>query len=104
MKHTTMFVGLALLSLTAVTGCKSKYEKFADEICACKDEKCFKDTGDKNKDELGGKMKDMEEKMKSLSETDKKAFEKGFKCMMDFAFSSMDKGGDKGKADKKDEK
>lgn len=83
MKHTLVLVALSLVS---VVGCKSNYEKFADDICACKDEACFKSTGDKYKDTLGdGKLKDMDEKMKSLSEADKKAFERGMKCAIDFA-------------------
>lgn len=77
---------VALVCLPLLVGCKSNYEKFADDICACKDEACFKATGDKYKDTLGdGKLKDMEEKMKALSETDKKAFERGMKCAIDFA-------------------
>jgi hypothetical protein len=88
MKQLTTFVGLALLSLSALAGCKSNYEKFADETCACKDEKCFKDTADKYKDALGGgKMKDMEAKMATLGEADKKAFERGLECAIKFAMS-----------------
>lgn len=83
MKLGISFVALALVSLV---GCKSNYEKFGDEMCACKDEACFKSTGDKYKDTLGsGKLKDLDEKMKSLGEADRKAFERGMKCAIDFA-------------------
>lgn len=92
---------LVLPSTLAIVGCKSDYEKYADDACACKDAACLKEIGEKHKGLLGGdktSLKDLDEKLKALPEKDRKAFERGFECTMKIAFG--DKGGDKEEAKK----
>lgn len=92
-------------SMLAITGCKSEYEKYADESCACKDADCIKKVSEAHKGMLGGEkttLKELDAKLKELPEKDKKAFERGFECAMKIAFADV-KGGDK-KEDKKDDK
>lgn len=79
----------AIFALTALAGCKSDYEKYADDSCACKDTNCLKGVSEKYKALFGEKtkLKDMEEKMKSLPESDQKAFGRGMECMMKTAMA-----------------
>ena len=86
--HVPALFAIVLPSMLAIAGCKSNYEKFADDTCACKDAKCVKEVGDKHKDLLGGEkttMKELEAKLAALPEKDKKAFERGFECAMKVA-------------------
>lgn len=94
----------AITSMLAITGCKSEYEKYADEACACKDADCVKKVGESHKGMLGGEktsLKDLEAKLNALPEKDKKAFERGFECTMKIALGDMKKD-DKIKEDKKE--
>lgn len=81
---------VVLPSMLAITGCKSQYEKYADESCACKDSACVKEVSEKHKDMLGGEktsLKELDAKIAALPEKDKKAFERGFECMMKIAMA-----------------
>jgi hypothetical protein len=80
----------ALFALTSLIGCKSDYEKYADDSCGCKDTKCLKEVSEKYKSLLGGektKLKDLEEKLKALPESDQKAFGRGMECTMKIAMA-----------------
>ncbi|NUP12527.1 MAG: hypothetical protein HOW73_41310 [Polyangiaceae bacterium] len=80
-RTTLLFVGV-LVSIAA-TGCKSDLEKYADDVCACKDEKCFKEVEEKYKDKLGDKTK-----LKNIDELpakDKEAIGKALKCVLEQA-------------------
>jgi hypothetical protein len=73
-------LGSVLALAVAMTGCKSEAEKFADEICACKDSDCMekvvKALMEKHKDDKDdAKQKD--------SDADKKASERAQACMKD---------------------
>jgi hypothetical protein len=94
MKLRSALFALAVPALLAVVGCKSQYEKFADESCACKDSACIKEVGEKHKGLLGGEKTSLEEadkKLKALPEKDQEAFKRGFKCTMDIALADMKK-------------
>jgi hypothetical protein len=102
MKYRVLALFCLALPAVALAGCKSDYEKFADDACACKDDKCMKDVSEKYKGLLGGEkatLKEMDEKMKALSDKDKTAFSKGFECVVKVAM-----GGDDKKDDKKEDK
>lgn len=95
----TLFA-IVLPAALFITGCKSEYEKYADESCACKDTACMKEVSEKHKTMLGGEktsLKELEAKVNALPEKDKKAFERGFECMMKVAMSegAKEKGSDK---------
>jgi hypothetical protein len=105
--HVPALFLVVLPALVAITGCKSEYEKYADESCACKDAACVKEVGEKHKGMLGGEkstLKEMDAKLAALPEKDKKAFERGFECAMKIAMSES-KTDDKAieKAEKKSE-
>lgn len=102
----TALFAIALPSLLAVAGCKSEYEKYADESCACKDSACVKEVSEKHKNMLGGEktsLKDLDAKIKALPEKDQKEFQRGFECMMKIAMADAkdSKGGETAK-DKKE--
>jgi hypothetical protein len=80
MKIRTVLAAVVVPSLFALVGCKSPYEKFADDACACKDEACLKGLGEKHKDIAGGSMKDVDAKRASLSDKDKEALDRGIAC------------------------
>jgi hypothetical protein len=101
----TALLAIVIPSALFVVGCKSEYEKYADEACACQDQACIKTVSENHKGMLGGEktsLKELDAKLNALPEKDKKAFEKGFECMMKIAMKDMDKG-DKAK-DKDTEK
>jgi hypothetical protein len=97
---------VVLPSMFAIAGCKSQYEKYADESCACKDAACIKAVSESHKDMLGGEktsLKELDAKINALPEKDKKEFQRGFECMMKIAMADAPKDQPKEEAAKKKE-
>jgi hypothetical protein len=88
-KLNATILATAVFALTALAGCKSDYEKYADDSCGCKDTKCLQGVSEKYKSLFGEKtkLKDLEEKLKTLPESDQKAFGRGMECTMKIAMA-----------------
>lgn len=77
MKKVFLLAALVVGSL-AMTGCKSEIEKYADDLCNCKDKKCV-DELDKAMEEKH-KGEDKAEALKNLTDKDKAAIAKAMDC------------------------
>ena len=74
-----LFVLAALVvGSLALTGCKSEIEKYADDVCACKDKKCV-DELDKAMEEKH-KGEDKAQLLKNMSGKDLAALGKASEC------------------------
>jgi hypothetical protein len=75
-------LGAALVTSLSLIGCKSDFEKLADEVCACSDQKCLDEVQKKWKDKVPDtKLGEIDK----LPEKDKAAVEKMAKCAFDIA-------------------
>lgn len=82
MYRTTLLVVGLFLSLATV-GCKSDIEKYADDVCACKDKKCLDEVSAKYKDKF---PKDDKKKLEDMPAKDKEAFGRALECSLKIAF------------------
>ena len=78
MKNITTVAVLLALGF-AVGGCKSDLEKYADEVCACKNMECVQKVGESWKDKV---PKQEGKKLDDLSEADQKAIAKALECSL----------------------
>lgn len=77
MKNVLVLCSLIAVGL-ATTGCKSEIQKYADDLCNCKDKKCVEEL-DKAMEEKH-KGEDKKELMKNISDKDKEAIGKAMEC------------------------
>ena len=78
MKKVAVF-GSVLALAFAMTGCKSDLDKYADELCECKDTACA-EALDKKYDSLKGGKAD--KKLEELSEAEQKTAKRIVECLM----------------------
>ncbi len=79
MKKVALFGSVLALAL-AMTGCKSDLDKYADDLCECKDMACAEGLKAKYGDKLGGGKKDT--KLEELSEAEQKAAKRIVECSL----------------------
>lgn len=80
MKKIVAFGSVMAIAL-ALTGCKSDLDKYADELCDCKDKACAEEVGKRWSEKMKGKEKD-NKKLEEMSEAEAKAFAKILECSM----------------------
>jgi hypothetical protein len=81
MKKAVLWVSVAVAAFAA-TGCKSDIEKYADDVCECKDKKCLDDVSAKWKDKMPKSDSKDNKELKDMSEKDKEAFGKALACSL----------------------
>ena len=74
----------AVLCSLALVGCKSDIEKYADEVCDCKDQKCVDEVAKKWGDKVGTKKEGGDKKLEDMSEKDKEAFGRALACSLKY--------------------
>lgn len=80
MKKVALFGSVLAIAL-AMTGCKSDLDKYADELCDCKDKACADEVGKKWSEKMKG-MEKKDKKLEDMSEAEQKAFAKILECSM----------------------
>lgn len=81
----------SVFALTFLSGCKSRFEKYADDVCDCKDIACLQEVGKKHQDlaEKAGSAEDAMKKLDSLSDKDKAAITRAMGCATKTALGAL---------------
>ena len=84
MKNQGWLLMAAMACALGLVGCKSDVQKYADQVCDCKDQKCVDEVAKQWADKVGPKGGDKDKKLGDMSDKDKEALGRALECSMKY--------------------